>query len=78
MACKSEKSGDKWSATLTGIRHDKDIWDRSSWNKISPNALKMNVLMFGLDSMSRNSFIRKLPKTYDYLTNTLGADVLQG
>lgn len=38
----------------------------------------MNVLMFGLDSLSKNAFIRKLPKTFEYLTKTLKADVLQG
>lgn len=35
-----------------------------------------NVLMFGFDSLSRNAFIRKLPKTYEYLTKKLGAIVL--
>lgn len=38
----------------------------------------MNVIILGFDSLSRNSFIRKLPKSYAYLTATLGADVLQG
>ncbi|XP_075146470.1 uncharacterized protein LOC142220931 [Haematobia irritans] len=37
-----------------------------------------NVLMFGFDSLSRNAFIRKLPKTYEYLTDRLGAKVLTG
>ena len=34
--------------------------------------------MMGFDSLSRNAFIRKLPKSYDYLTNELHADVLKG
>lgn len=34
--------------------------------------------MMGFDSLSRNAFIRKLPKAYDYLTNELHADVLKG
>lgn len=33
--------------------------------------------MFGLDSLSRNAFIRKLPRTYKYMTEELKADVLQ-
>lgn len=37
-----------------------------------------NVLMFGFDSLSRNSFMRKLPKTYDYLTKELNTVVLKG
>lgn len=34
--------------------------------------------MFGLDSLSKNAFIRKLPLTYEYLTKELKGDVLQG
>lgn len=68
----------KWSATLTGIRLDNDIWDKSSWEEMRPTALKMNVLMFGYDSLSKNAFIRKLPKTYQYLTKKLGAVILEG
>lgn len=34
--------------------------------------------MMGFDSLSRNAFIRKLPKAYDYLTKVLNADVLKG
>lgn len=33
--------------------------------------------MFGFDSLSRNAFIRKLPKTYSFLKH-LNADTLQG
>ena len=38
----------------------------------------VNVLMFGFDSLSRNAFMRKLPKSYEYLTKVLKADVLKG
>ncbi len=41
-------------------------------------ALGMNVLMFGFDSMSRMTYIRNLPDTYTYLTQELGAVVLEG
>lgn len=37
-----------------------------------------NILMFGFDSLSRNNVIRKLPKTYKYLTESLDGDVLLG
>ncbi|XP_034484928.1 uncharacterized protein LOC117789874 [Drosophila innubila] len=43
-----------------------------------PTSPFYNVLMFGLDSMSRNSFMRKLPRSYAYLTKQLGAIVLKG
>lgn len=76
VACTAPEK--KWSATLTGIRKNKDIWDGTDWSKVPDNSLKMDVLMFGFDSLSRNSFIRKLPKSYEYLTQVLQGDVLKG
>lgn len=38
--------------------------------------MPFNVIMFGFDSLSRNAWIRKLPKTYEYMTKHLDADVL--
>ncbi|CAH1183697.1 unnamed protein product [Phaedon cochleariae] len=73
-----ESKDKKWSATLTGIRNDNQIYDTVSWDNLPHNALRMNVLMFGFDSLSRNAFIRKLPKTYEYITEFLEGDVLQG
>lgn len=46
--------------------------------QLPDHAMKLNVLMFGLDSMSRLHYIRKLPKTYKYLTEVLKANVLKG
>lgn len=40
--------------------------------------MPFNVIMFGLDSLSRNAWIRKLPKTYEFMTKVLDADILQG
>lgn len=34
--------------------------------------------MMGFDSLSRNAFIRKLPKTYKYIIENLSGDVLKG
>ncbi|XP_044268518.1 uncharacterized protein LOC123013800 [Tribolium madens] len=76
VSCRSQTA--QWSATLTGIRLDKTIWERASWSKLPPDAVKYNVLMFGFDSISRNSFVRKLPKSYKFLTEILHGDVLQG
>ncbi|GFT36793.1 uncharacterized protein NPIL_471631 [Nephila pilipes] len=38
----------------------------------------VNVLIFGLDSMSRLGFMRLLPHTYQYLTDTLQMTVFRG
>jgi len=38
----------------------------------------LNVLVLGLDSVSRLAFMRTLPKSYEYLTDSLGAVVLKG
>ncbi|ENN76196.1 hypothetical protein YQE_07164, partial [Dendroctonus ponderosae] len=77
VACQSSDSR-KWSATLTGVRLDNNIWDKTNWEQMKKTALNMNVLMFGYDSLSRNAFIRKLPESYEYLTKVLNAVVLKG
>ena len=40
--------------------------------------LPLNILMVGFDSVSRMTWMRSLPKTYDYLVTVLGAVVLEG
>lgn len=65
-------SPSRWYGTLIGIRKDAEIVKRRK------EVDGVNVLMMGFDSLSRNAFIRKLPKAYDYLTNVLHADVLKG
>lgn len=62
----------RWYGTVAGIRKDVEIVKR----KKEINGV--NVLMFGFDSLSRNAFIRKLPKSYEYLTKILNGDVLKG
>lgn len=41
------------------------------------NRTKINVLIFGLDAMSRNNFIRTFPNSNDYLLNNLDAVDMQ-
>ena len=43
-----------------------------------PKRMPLNVLIWGHDSLSRNMFIRKLPKSYKYLMENLGGIVLNG
>lgn len=76
MSCKS--AHEKWSSVLTSIRYENEIWSRSGWDKLPKDAFKLNVLMFGFDSISRNTFIRKLPKSYTYLMEVLNGAVLKG
>lgn len=63
---------------MPGIRHDQDVLDRTGWDKLPRDALRLNVLMFGFDSLSRNMFIRHLPRTYHYLHETLQMIDLRG
>ncbi|XP_058825046.1 uncharacterized protein LOC131685374 [Topomyia yanbarensis] len=64
----------RWTGIVIGVREEPALRSRQSWSKQGA----INVLMMGFDSLSRNAFIRKLPKTYKYLTKYLKADVLQG
>lgn len=74
----SLSSNDKWKSILIGVRYDKDIQQRIGWDYVPDKSLRLNVLIFGFDSMSRNMYMRKLPKTYKYLTQILDAFILKG
>lgn len=76
VSCTSNKT--KWSAVLASVRKDETVWKNTGWEKVPPESLKMNVLIFGLDSISHNMFIRKLPKSYEYLSKVLNAVILEG
>ena len=41
-------------------------------------AARLNILIFGFDSVSRLTWIRNLPRSYDYLVSRLGASVFTG
>ncbi|GIX73717.1 uncharacterized protein CEXT_20841 [Caerostris extrusa] len=75
--CES-KDGLKWTNIMAGIHRNKTAVDRAQSRKPPPDAMNLNVLMFGLDSMSRLHYKRKLPKTYKYLKEVLKASVLKG
>ena len=72
--CWTDSLIEKWTGIVLGIREDITISERKNWNGDSA----LNVLMFGFDSLSRNAFIRKLPKAYYYMTESLKTDVLEG
>ncbi|CAK9833930.1 hypothetical protein ANTRET_LOCUS10540 [Anthophora retusa] len=77
VKCKS-KNGKEWHSIMAGVRDNPKVKETNKWENVGNQALKLNVLMFGFDSLSRNTFIRKLPKTYQYLKEYLGALILEG
>lgn len=68
----------RWQKVLSGIRSDQAIFDRSGWSKIPQDSLKLNVLMFGFDSLSHNMWKWHLKKTYKYATQDLKGIALNG
>ena len=68
----------RWHSIMAGVKDDPEVKEKSKWEYVGNKVLKLNVLMFGFDSLSRNTFIRKLPKTYQYLKEYLGALTLEG
>lgn len=79
VKCWTDEWSDRkyWNGLLTGIRKKSIELTPLSKNVVDDGS-PFNVIMFGLDSMSRNAFMRKLPRTYQYLTTVLHADVLKG
>lgn len=73
VKCKSSKTSERWTGVVIGVRTELPA-DKPPVTIDRP----FNVLMFGFDSLSRNAFIRKLPKSYAYLVDKLGAHVLTG
>ncbi|CAL4066613.1 unnamed protein product, partial [Meganyctiphanes norvegica] len=72
------KDGKKWENIMAGIRRDDDLLLDVGWDKVPEESLQMNFLMLGFDSLSHNTFIRTLPKSYKFLTEVLDANVLNG
>ncbi|GAB6024063.1 hypothetical protein CHUAL_008776 [Chamberlinius hualienensis] len=65
-----------WRNLMSGIA---DLGEEFTQPKQFPSdSLGLNVLIFGFDSLSHMSYMRKLPKTYKYLTSVLDAVVLNG
>uniref|UniRef100_T1IUT3 DUF229 domain-containing protein n=1 Tax=Strigamia maritima TaxID=126957 RepID=T1IUT3_STRMM len=73
-----DANGEQWSNIMAGIRKDDEVRRRAGKNHLPNDALGLNVLIWGHDSLSRMTFMRKMPKTYEYITEILGAVVLKG
>ena len=66
--------GKLYNNTHSGVLpHDTDTMP-----DLPEGALGLNILMMGFDSVSRLMWQRNLPKTYAYLTESLGSVVLNG
>lgn len=63
---------------MAGVREAEEVKENTGWDKLPQDSLHLNFLMIGFDSLSRNTFIRTLPRSYAFLTQTLGAHVMQG
>ncbi|XP_054724869.1 uncharacterized protein LOC129235195 isoform X2 [Uloborus diversus] len=72
------KNKKKWKNLMCGVVRNQTAVARAKSLKPLDGAMKLNVLMFGLDSMSRLHWMRKLPKTTKYLVENLKASVLKG
>ena len=51
---------------------------KTKWRLQSFSESTYNILIVGIDSLSRQSFMRQLPETYDFLTKKLNAFVFRG
>ncbi|PIC31689.1 hypothetical protein B9Z55_012303 [Caenorhabditis nigoni] len=72
----------KWNSLLWDVNDVAEVHERARKMRRAEetNAEKKayNVYFLGFDSLSQMSFRRKLPKTVDFLENTLGSVVLNG
>lgn len=67
-----------WKNLISAIHRNETLVEELKDIEPPAKSMKLNVIMYGLDSMSRMHFIRKLPKTYKYLKENLKAFVLEG
>ena len=67
-----------YSSTHSGISLNPSVRNRPDNTDQNSTVLGMNIVMFGFDSVSRLTWIRDLPKTYNYLTEELGSVTLEG
>lgn len=66
------QSGQVFKTLLSGVLQTESIKSRPV-----PEP-RLNILMFGFDSVSKMTWMRTLPETHKYFTSSLGGVVLQG
>ncbi|XP_064638792.1 uncharacterized protein LOC135494597 [Lineus longissimus] len=76
ISCFSDKG--RYENYHAAVPYVAELQQRSRYYKLPIDATGLDVLMFGFDSVSRLTWIRKLPKTYAYMINVLKCVVLEG
>ena len=69
-------SGKTYANLHSGIAYKDKLHRRHVEHPIPDGALRLNILLFGFDSVSRMSWLRTLPKSHEYFVNVLGAVML--
>ncbi|KAK2157322.1 hypothetical protein LSH36_193g02065 [Paralvinella palmiformis] len=75
--CNSQK-GHVYENIHTAIKPEQSVLERAKAKRLPQNAMGLNVMIFGFDSVSRLNWLRNLPKSYAYFTEVLGGVVLEG
>lgn len=75
VICRGTKEGLLFDKLISGISVT-SVKRKMDVKEESPEQL--SVLMFGLDSVSRSAAVRKMPKTFQYLTKDLNSYDLKG
>ena len=70
--------GAKYSNIHAGIAYRSEISERFKNNPLPDAAHGLNILMFGLDSTSRMTWLRNLPKTHQYFVQHMNGVVMEG
>ncbi|CAH1780946.1 unnamed protein product [Owenia fusiformis] len=73
--CESS-DGAKYVNFHSGISYNANVFQRVT--KLRQSNPKLDILMFGFDSVSRMSWIRNLPKSHKYFTEVLNGISLEG
>ncbi|KAF0299874.1 hypothetical protein FJT64_027491 [Amphibalanus amphitrite] len=76
VSCTAE-DGETWDNIVAGVRKDAAP-HALPLSDLPKDHLPVNILIWGFDSLSRNTFMRKLPRTYAFLRDELQATVLRG
>lgn len=83
--CKSSTGSTYWNKHSAIVPNKEALERRSRISKNGGsregkklNSLGMNILIFGLDSVSRLAWMRSLPRSHSYFVDVLGGVVLEG
>jgi len=72
----TSKDGTTYKNIHSAVVPPPEVIDRK--DNLPAEALGLNVLMFGFDSLSRMTWLRNLPKSHKYAVDELGGMVLEG